>query len=156
MTPSVENPLVRPLIRQDIYNKAAALNMLNTPGSLVEDRQYELSVRNISLSSGNWPQTQKYRLAKSVSDEHNNPAFEWNNLTQSTELEHMDIFKDFDFITIYAPAINFDRFLVSGQIIEYNCVTDFLATLNTHQIHLISHIIEQLQRLRRYVKILFK
>ncbi|KAM8707006.1 hypothetical protein ACLKA7_011160 [Drosophila subpalustris] len=147
LTPSVENPLVRPLIRQDIYNKAAELNMLNTPGSLVEDRQYELSVRNISLSSGNWLQTQKYRLAKTLSDEHNNPALEWNNL-EHMELEHMDIFKDFDFITVYAPAISFDRFLVSGQIIEYNCVTDFLATLNTHQLHLISCIIEQVQRLR--------
>ncbi|XP_034117971.1 intermembrane lipid transfer protein VPS13B isoform X1 [Drosophila albomicans] len=148
LTPTVENPLVRSLIRQDIYNKAAELNMLNTPGSLVEDRQYELSVLNISLSSGNWEQTQKYRLAKTLSDEHNNPAFEWNNQEQTTELEHMVIFKEFDFITIYAPAMCFDRFLVAGQIIEYNCLTDFLATLNTQQIRLMSRLMEQLLRLR--------
>ncbi|KAH8359232.1 hypothetical protein KR093_005309 [Drosophila rubida] len=147
LTPTVENPLVRSLIRQDIYNKAAELNMLNTPGSLVEDRQYEMSVHNISLSSGNWEQTRQYRLAQSLSDEHKNPAFEWNNQEQSTELEHMVIFKDFDFIAIYAPTICFDRFLVAGQIIEYNCVTDFLATLNTQQIRLMAQLIEQLLRL---------
>ncbi|KAH8311151.1 hypothetical protein KR044_004588 [Drosophila immigrans] len=148
LTPTVENPLVRSLIRQDIYNKAAELNMLNTPGSMVEDRQYELSVENISLSSGNWEQTQKYRLAKTLSDEHHNPAVEWNNQNHTTELEHMVIFKEFDFIIIYAPAIAFDRFLVAGQIVEYNCVTDLLATLNTQQIRLISHLMEQLLRLR--------
>ncbi|XP_030558700.1 vacuolar protein sorting-associated protein 13B isoform X2 [Drosophila novamexicana] len=148
LTPSVENPLVRQPIRPDVYNKAAELNMLSTPGSLVEDRQYELSVRRISLSSGNWLQTQKYRTEATLVNKHSNPALEWNNQTRSTELEHMDIFKDFDFITVFAPAISYDRFLVCGESVEFNCVTDFVATLNTHQIHLISCIINRVQRLR--------
>lgn len=122
--------------------------MLNTPGALVEDRQYEFSVRKVSLSTGNWEQTQKYRKEKSLASEHNNPAFEWNNQTRSTELDHMEIFKDFDFIMIYAPAISYDRFLVSGQSVEYNCVTDFVASLNTHQITLVSCIIRRLQGLQ--------
>ncbi|XP_017091950.2 intermembrane lipid transfer protein VPS13B isoform X1 [Drosophila bipectinata] len=148
LTPSLENPLVRQLVRQDIYQKAAELNMLSTPGALVEDRQYEFSVRKVSLSTGNWEQTQKYRKEKSLASEHNNPAFEWNNQTRSPELDHMEIFKDFDFIMIYAPAISYDRFLVSGQSIEYNCVTDFVAALNTHQITLVSCIIRRLQGLQ--------
>ncbi|XP_064550817.1 intermembrane lipid transfer protein VPS13B isoform X2 [Drosophila montana] len=148
LTPSVENPLVRQPIRPDVYNKAAELNMLSTPGARVEDRQYELSVRKISLSSGNWLQTQKYRLEATLTNKHSNPALEWNKQTRSTELEHMDIFKDFDFITVYAPAISYDRFLVCGESVEFNCVTDFVATLNTHQIHLISCIINRVQRLR--------
>ncbi|KAH8278838.1 hypothetical protein KR018_010220 [Drosophila ironensis] len=148
LTPSLENPLVRQLVRQDVYQKAAELNMLNTPGALVEDRQYELSVKNVSLSTGNWEQTQKYRKEKSLASEHNNPAFEWNNQTQSPKLDHLEIFKDFDFIMVYAPAINYDRFLVCGQSVEYNCVTDFVASLTTHQITLISTIIVRLQRLQ--------
>jgi len=138
---------VRQLVRPDVYQKAAELNMLSTPGALVEDRQYELSVRKVSLSTGNWNQTQKYRIEKSLASKHDNPAFEWNNQSQSTELDHMQIFKDFDFIMIYAPAISYDRFLVCGQSVEYNCVTDFVASLNTHQISLISCIIVRLQRL---------
>ncbi|XP_017041700.1 vacuolar protein sorting-associated protein 13B isoform X2 [Drosophila ficusphila] len=147
LTPSLENPLVRQLVRSDIYQKAAELNMLSTPGALVEDRQYELSVRRVSLSTGNWKQTQKYRIEKSLASKHDNPAFEWNNQSQSIELDHMEIFKDFDFIMIYAPAISYDRFLVCGQSVEYNCVTDFVASLNTHQISLISCIIVRVQRL---------
>ncbi|XP_034127951.1 vacuolar protein sorting-associated protein 13B isoform X2 [Drosophila guanche] len=148
LTPSLENPLVRQLVRQDIYQKAAELNMLSTPGALVEDRQYELSVRKVSLSTGNWLQTQKYHMEKSLASEHHNPAFEWNNQTRPTELDHMDIFRDFDFIMVYAPAIIYDRFFVCGQSVEYNCVTDFVATLTTHQINLISCILVRFQRLR--------
>ncbi|XP_017859321.1 PREDICTED: vacuolar protein sorting-associated protein 13B isoform X2 [Drosophila arizonae] len=152
LTPTVENPLVRQPIRQDIYNKAAELNMLSTPGGLVEDRQYELSVRKISLSSGNWLQTQKFRLEKLLSNKHTNPALEWNKQSQSTELEQMDIFKDFDFIIVYAPAISYERFLVCGESVEFNCVTDFVATLNTHQIHMISAILNRVQRWRSIVE----
>ncbi|KAH8293565.1 hypothetical protein KR054_001628 [Drosophila jambulina] len=151
LTPSLENPLVRQLVRPDIYQKAAELNMLNTPGALVEDRQYELSVRKVSLSTGNWKQTQKYRLEKSLASKHNNPAFEWNNQSQATELHHMEIFKDFDFIMIYAPAISYDRYLVCGQSVEYNCVTDFVSSLNTHQISLISCLIVRMQWLNSII-----
>ncbi|XP_017076320.2 vacuolar protein sorting-associated protein 13B [Drosophila eugracilis] len=147
LTPSLENPLVRQLVRPDIYQKAAELNMLSTPGALVEDRQYELSVRKVSLSTGNWKQTQRYRIEKSLASKHDNPAFEWNNQSQSTELDHMEIFRDFDFIMIYAPAISYDRFLVCGKSVEYNCATDFVASLNTHQISLISCIIVRFQKL---------
>lgn len=147
LSPNVENPLVRNPIRQDIYNKAAELNILNTPGSLVEDRQYELSVRKISLSTGSWEETQKYRLESSAGSSHSNPAFEWNNQPIVTELEQIKIFKNFDFITIYAPAMTYDRFLVSGELIEYNCVTDFEATLNTHQIHMMLWIVDHAYQL---------
>lgn len=121
--------------------------MLSTPGALVEDRQYELSVRKVSLSTGNWKQTQRYRREKSLASKHNNPAFEWNNQSQATELDHMEIFKDFDFIMIYAPAISYDRYLVCGQSVEYNCVTDFVSSLNTHQISLMSCLLVRIQRL---------
>lgn len=54
ITPSVENPLIRKPVREDIYVKASQLRMINTPGSFIEDRQYELLLKNISLFTGNW------------------------------------------------------------------------------------------------------
>lgn len=72
IAPSVENPIQRKPVREDIYTKAAQLRMINTPGSLIEDRQYELLLKNISLVTGNWkeilsfaqPQNVKHLLTK--------------------------------------------------------------------------------------------
>lgn len=50
----MENPIQRKPVREDIYIKAAQLRMINTPGALIEDRQYELLFKNISLVTGNW------------------------------------------------------------------------------------------------------
>lgn len=60
IAPSVENPLIRKLIREDIYVKAAQLRMINTPGSIIEDRQYELLLKNISIFTGNWNEILKF------------------------------------------------------------------------------------------------
>lgn len=54
IAPSVENPLIRKPVRDDIYVKASQLRMINTPGSIIEDRQYELLLKNISIFTGNW------------------------------------------------------------------------------------------------------
>lgn len=54
IAPSVENPLIRKPVREDIYVKASQLRMINTPGSIIEDRQYELLLKNISIFTGNW------------------------------------------------------------------------------------------------------
>lgn len=51
---TVENPILRKPIREDIYVKAAQLKMLNTPGSAVEDRQYSITFNNVSIVTGNW------------------------------------------------------------------------------------------------------
>lgn len=49
---SVENPIIRKPIREDIYVKAAQLKMLNTPGSAVEDRQYAITFNKVSIVTG--------------------------------------------------------------------------------------------------------
>lgn len=54
ITPIVKHPLVRNPIRPDVYNKAAQLQILDIPGSKLEDRQYEFSLKNISVATGNW------------------------------------------------------------------------------------------------------
>ena len=54
LTSQVENPLSRVLVNEDIYNTAAEEGYLEVPGSLVEDRQYQLDLTGISLYTGKW------------------------------------------------------------------------------------------------------
>lgn len=66
VAPSVENPLIRKLVREDIYVKAAQLRMINTPGSIIEDRQYELLLKDISIFTGNWDEILKFTCPVNV------------------------------------------------------------------------------------------
>lgn len=66
VTPSVENPIQRKPVREDIYTKAAQLRMINTPGALIEDRQYELLFKNISLVTGNWNEILSFAQPQNV------------------------------------------------------------------------------------------
>lgn len=66
ITPSVENPIQRKPIREDIYTKAAQLRMINTPGALIEDRQYELLFKKISLVTGNWNEILSFAQPQNV------------------------------------------------------------------------------------------
>lgn len=66
ITPSVDNPIQRKPVREDIYTKAAQLRMINTPGALIEDRQYELQFKNISLVTGNWTEILSFAQPQNV------------------------------------------------------------------------------------------
>lgn len=66
IAPSVENPIQRKPVREDIYTKAAQLRMINTPGALIEDRQYELLFKNISVVTGNWNEILSYAQPQNV------------------------------------------------------------------------------------------
>lgn len=52
--PNVDNPLTRMPIRPDVYTKAEQLRILSTPGSKIEERQYELIISNISAVTSTW------------------------------------------------------------------------------------------------------
>lgn len=67
IAPSVENPLIRKPVREDIYVKAAQLRMINTPGSIIEDRQYELMLKDISIFTGNWEEISRFTCPVNVS-----------------------------------------------------------------------------------------
>ncbi|CAG9862165.1 unnamed protein product [Phyllotreta striolata] len=54
LTPSAVNPICRTPFRPDLYERAAHSRILNVPGSDVEDRQYELNITGISVSTGIW------------------------------------------------------------------------------------------------------
>jgi len=54
ITPDAENPICRNPLRTDIYQLAARANILNVPGSAVEDRQYQISVKGVCAYTTTW------------------------------------------------------------------------------------------------------
>ena len=53
ITPQVDNPLSRIMIRSDIFHMAERARILGVPGSEVEDRQYQIDLLGFSVSTGN-------------------------------------------------------------------------------------------------------
>lgn len=52
ITPQVDNPLSRIMIRPDIFHMAERARILGVPGSEVEDRQYQIDLLGFSTSTG--------------------------------------------------------------------------------------------------------
>lgn len=169
IAPSVENPVIRKPVREDIYVKAAQLRMINTPGSIIEDRQYELQLKNVSMFTGNWDQILQFTYPANVnlfafslesflacdlfwfffylkiilfffSFQNENPAFDWNNQTEKPSLNINTIFNDCIVSIIYAPAIVFQNIVVCGQALEFNCINDLCLNLTLNDIDLINDL----------------
>lgn len=122
ISPTVENPLTRNPVRADIYTKASQLGILNLPGSKIEDRQYEVQLKQMSLETADWHQMLCYM--DNLGNGYENPAVTWNNPTKDHTLEICEVFKDFHCNIIVAPAIVFNKVLVCGPSIEFSCVSD--------------------------------
>ncbi|XP_043466399.1 vacuolar protein sorting-associated protein 13B [Leptopilina heterotoma] len=147
ISPRAENPICRIPLRMDVYQLAAQANILNIPGSAVEDRQYQINVNGISTYTTTWKNYQQ-SITKRMSQSylytmHENPAVEWNKLGNGSSLElHFSTFPiitRFDLCIIIAPTIIFQpKIIVCGSAAEINCLTDIEVTMNLHQIRLIS------------------
>ncbi|XP_047349792.1 vacuolar protein sorting-associated protein 13B isoform X2 [Vespa velutina] len=147
ITPHAENPICRTPLRSDIYQHAAQANILNIPGSAVEDRQYEINVKGICVYSTTWKNYQmsiNKRMSQSYLYTMNeNPALEWNKLGNGNSLEpHFSTFPvlaKFDLCLIIAPTIKLKPdTIVCGSAVEINCMTDIEITVNLDQLKLIS------------------
>lgn len=146
VTPNLQNPLQRKPLRPDVYGKAASMGILSIPGSLVEDRQYELTVRKLSAASGNWNEILTHMRNKDHNF-HTNPAVEWNNPERKQSLRLTEIFKNFTLIAIYAPNIVYNNILICGEAIEFNCSSDFMANLNTDQLYMLGCHVRKTQQI---------
>ncbi|KAK8395541.1 hypothetical protein O3P69_005567 [Scylla paramamosain] len=119
VTPQVDNPLSRIMIRPDIFQLAERARILGIPGSEVEDRQYQIDVLGLSASTGSWHQLvcMKGGRPRSSSGERlgvmgENPALEWNNYDPMLDNKNTDVvlhpfLARFDSRVIAAPAIVF-------------------------------------------------
>ncbi|XP_012543255.1 vacuolar protein sorting-associated protein 13B isoform X3 [Monomorium pharaonis] len=147
ITPDAENPICRIPLRTDIYQLAARANILNVPGSAVEDRQYQISVKGVCAYTTTWKNYQlsiNKRMSQSYLYTMNeNPALEWNKLGNGSSLDPYfstsPVLTKFDLCLIIAPAVTFKGdIIVCGTAVEVNCITDIELTINLDQIKLIS------------------
>ncbi|CAB0041010.1 unnamed protein product, partial [Trichogramma brassicae] len=156
ITPHAENPICRVPLRPDIYQLAGQANILNVPGSAVEDRQYQINVDGISAFTTTWKGYQR-SVMKRVSQSYlytmnENPAVEWNKLGNGSSLEPhlptLPIVTRFDFCFIVAPVIIFKPdTIVCASAAELNCLTDLELMFNPGQIKLVAWLMNQLQGL---------
>ncbi|XP_023313825.1 vacuolar protein sorting-associated protein 13B isoform X2 [Trichogramma pretiosum] len=156
ITPHAENPICRVPLRPDIYQLAGQANILNVPGSAVEDRQYQINVDGISAFTTTWKGYQR-SVMKRVSQSYlytmnENPAVEWNKLGNGSSLEPhlptLPIVTRFDFCFIVAPVIIFKPdTIVCASAAELNCLTDLELMFNPGQIKLVAWLLNQLQGL---------
>ncbi|XP_058985596.1 intermembrane lipid transfer protein VPS13B-like [Musca domestica] len=135
VTPNLQNPLQRKPQRPDVYGKAASMGILSIPGSMVEDRQYELTLRKFSAASGNWHEILTHMRNKDHNF-HTNPAVEWNNPERKQSLRLAEIFKNFTLIVIYAPNIVYNNILICGEALEFNCSSDMVTNISTDQLQM--------------------
>ncbi|XP_055922999.1 intermembrane lipid transfer protein VPS13B [Eupeodes corollae] len=154
ISPNAENPLQRCPVRSDVFQKAAQMGILSTPGSIIEDRQYEITLLNMSAATGNWNEILTHMKEHADNFHNTNPAFEWNNQSRKNSLELVKIFSKFTIITTYAPCITFNNVLVCGQAIEFNCINDLVADLTTDQLSLFSCIAFKMQNIMKPTQII--
>ncbi|XP_076376736.1 vacuolar protein sorting 13B isoform X1 [Megalopta genalis] len=156
ITPHAENPICRTPLRMDIYQLAAQANILSIPGSIVEDRQYQINIKGICAHTTTWKNYQM-SINKKLSQSYlytmnENPALEWNKLGHGSSLEQqfstLPLVSKFDLCLIIAPPVLFKPdVLVCGSAIEVNCITDIEVTINLDQIQLISILNNELNNL---------
>uniref|UniRef100_A0A182P8W4 Chorein N-terminal domain-containing protein n=1 Tax=Anopheles epiroticus TaxID=199890 RepID=A0A182P8W4_9DIPT len=153
---NVENPICRVPLRPDVYTKAAQMRILNVPGSKIEDRQYELLLKEISLSTAVWEDVLKYLHDQQTSTtHHDNPAFEWNNLHQgvqrSSHFDVLTVFKEFNFAAIYAPCIIYKNVLICSRAIELNCMSDLVVDIDLEQVQLAERLLSKGKQIGDYM-----
>lgn len=140
ITPTALNNLLRnQILRPDIHSKAYSLGILDLAGSKIEDRQYQLMVKGVSLSTSKWDKIDALLNEKEIIQSYENPALEWNNLENGPKppnFELKTIFKDSTFSFIYAPAIKFKDTLIAGKAAEFNCVNDMNIDVSLDEIAL--------------------
>ena len=62
LVPQADNPLPRMVLDVECFNRAVKKGKLAVPGSEVEDRQYQLDLSGINLSTGCWADFQVWLL----------------------------------------------------------------------------------------------
>lgn len=140
------------ILRPDIHSKAFQLGLLDLAGSKIEDRQYQLIIRGVSLNTTDWLTISSFMSGKSSSDEYtDNPAFEWNTL-EDGPVSHRKfslntIFKDSTFSFIYAPSIQFQQTLVAGIAMEFNCINEMDIELTLNEILLLLKLSDKIKNL---------
>ncbi|XP_067008128.2 intermembrane lipid transfer protein VPS13B [Anabrus simplex] len=157
LSPQVENPLGRVLVRPDIYHMAEQARILGVPGSEVEDRQYQLDVVGLCVNTATWCELDHCLSMQGASANlrtmNENPALEWNSLVKGREsitphVSLLPVVSRIDLCVVFAPAIVYhDDILVSGHSLEVNAITNIEVSVSTSQLLLASALLAELMLL---------
>ena len=156
VAPTAVNNLIRnQILRPDIHSKACALGILDLAGSKIEDRQYQLTIKGVSLSTSKWEGIAALFNEETMLENYDNPAFEWNNLEngpKSPNLKLNTIFKDSTFSFIYAPCIRFKQTLVAGTAMEFNCVNEMNIEMTLKELALFINFGERVRKILKVIQ----
>jgi vacuolar protein sorting-associated protein 13B len=152
LSPAVVNPICRTPIRPDIYRQAAQARVLTIPGSELEDRQYQLDVAGMSVSTTTWKDLDQVlnmrgNIVRGINE---NPALEWNNLKQGKLsivpiLNLKQVVDKFDISVIAAPTMVYKNdIIICGSSFEINFVSDIAVFLSLDQLKLASALSNEL------------
>ncbi|XP_014673464.1 PREDICTED: vacuolar protein sorting-associated protein 13B-like [Priapulus caudatus] len=168
LSPQADNPLQRLLVRKDLFQKAERARITHIPGSDIEDRQYQLDICGLGISTGLWESVV-------LQDEHandsrgQNPALEWNQgfaLNESVKkvIRHLPLVSKFDLRLVAAPSIVYSNYssdkslssepvLVCGHSVEVNITSDLDFYINSHQVEFVhGFVTENLEEVARLCK----
>ncbi|CAH1247692.1 VPS13B [Branchiostoma lanceolatum] len=164
LTPQADNPLPRLVVRKDVYRRAVHAGKMQTPGSEVEDRQYQLDVNGLGLCSALWEEVARsMEQGRQVESEEDllisqNPAVEWNRADKQPhhqEPVHLTpIVMDYDMRVVVAPAVIVNRHsaqdshtrqpvIVCGHSLEVNVTSDLDFYISVEQVQLMHHLMDR-------------
>ncbi|XP_050421986.1 intermembrane lipid transfer protein VPS13B-like isoform X2 [Adelges cooleyi] len=153
-----ENPITRTPIRKDLYIEAEKKGLLTIPGSIIEDRQYQIMINDFSIRCGFWVDLKQVleniqSLSTSDPDHQPNAALLWNEGIRpksigSTNLDDVylsTLCNRLSFHSVFAPAIIFEpeNTLVCGSWIEVNTLTEINVTISIEQFRLLNLLLTQ-------------
>ncbi|XP_038051923.1 vacuolar protein sorting-associated protein 13B-like [Patiria miniata] len=166
LRPHADNPLQRLVLKKEIFRRAVQAGTTQTPGSDVEDRQYQLDVNDLSVSVALWDQIQAccdQGKGKGESEidgmpHSQNPALEWNtDAIQSPtprEVSLLPLVVGIDIRFVASPAIIIDKahgasdkhrsspVTVCGHSIEVDFTSDMTFYLSTGQVCLLQTLVQ--------------
>ena len=139
--PHTDRPIQRTILKNSFYTKALLSGDINVPGSLVEDRQYSLTLSNFFIGAVPWedlllsPDKQKLEILDVHSQ---NPALEWNRseylqaIIRPLKMGH--VLNNVSIRSEFAPAIVITR-PIASKYTEYVVVSGHSAQMELTNIN---------------------
>ncbi|XP_052096921.1 intermembrane lipid transfer protein VPS13B-like isoform X1 [Mytilus californianus] len=167
VVPQADNPLPRHPTDKELYHRALHANLTHQPGSAIENRQYQIDVKGISMCTGSWEDFMDRvkhdgRLVNQPAVQI--PALEWNTADKhfrkpKEDIELLPLVTGVDVKIVAAPAIVYQppgvsdcsvsKILVCGHALEMNFTNDLDIYVSTNQVKLMSEItIQTMAKLR--------
>ena len=142
INPHPLNPLPRLVLAPSLYKKAEAAGLLNCSGSVMEDKQIEISLQSVSLGTTRWKDILSHLNRPKVFE---NPALQWNiagKLPFTEDPVFNPVVQGFDFQATIAPSIwyinNRNRWIhVCAPSLEAGFTSDVVVHLTAMQVDLV-------------------